>query len=60
MAVSLFDVIGPVMGGPSGPHSAGAVRLGNVARRLGYTQPRRVEFYLHGCFARTYTGPSNG
>ena len=60
MAVSLFDVIGPVMVGPSSSHTAGAVRLGNVARRLCYTQPRRVEFYLHGSFARTYQGHGTG
>lgn len=60
MAVSLFDVIGPIMVGPSSSHTAGAVRLGNVARRLCYTQPRRVEFYLHGSFARTYQGHGTG
>lgn len=56
VAVSLFDVIGPVMVGPSSSHTAGAVRLGNIARRICQIQPRRVEFYLHGSFARTYQG----
>ena len=60
MAVSLFDVIGPVMVGPSSSHTAGAVRLGNIARRICQTQPRRVEFYLHGSFARTYLGHGTG
>lgn len=60
MAVSLFDVIGPIMVGPSSSHTAGAVRLGNVARSLCSTQPRRVEFYLHGSFAQTYQGHGTG
>lgn len=60
MAVSLFDVIGPVMVGPSSSHTAGAVRLGNIARHLCGAQPRRVEFYLHGSFARTYQGHGTG
>lgn len=60
MGVSLFDVIGPVMVGPSSSHTAGAARLGNIARRLCYTQPRRAEFYLHGSFARTYQGHGTG
>ena len=60
MGVSLFDVIGPIMVGPSSSHTAGAVRLGNVARSLCSTQPRRVEFYLHGSFAQTYQGHGTG
>lgn len=60
MAVSLFDVIGPVMVGPSSSHTAGAARLGNIARNLCRIQPWRVEFYLHGSFARTYQGHGTG
>jgi L-serine dehydratase len=60
VAVSLFDVIGPIMVGPSSSHTAGAVRLGNVARSLCSTQPQRVEFYLHGSFAQTYQGHGTG
>lgn len=60
MSVGLFEVIGPVMVGPSSSHTAGAARLGNIARRLCSRQPRRVEFYLHGSFARTYQGHGTG
>ena len=56
MAVSLFDVIGPVMIGPSSSHTAGAARLGNKARRICGQDLQQVEFYLHGSFARTGKG----
>ncbi|MEW6244013.1 MAG: L-serine ammonia-lyase, iron-sulfur-dependent subunit beta [Bacillota bacterium] len=54
--MSVFDIIGPVMIGPSSSHTAGAVKLGNMARNvIGHT-PERVEIVLHGSFARTYKG----
>ena len=56
MAVSLFDVIGPVMIGPSSSHTAGAARLGNMARRICGLDFQRVEFLLHGSFAQTGKG----
>ena len=56
MAVSLFDVIGPVMIGPSSSHTAGAARLGNMARRICGHEFQNVEFLLHGSFARTGKG----
>ncbi|HWQ75357.1 MAG TPA: L-serine ammonia-lyase, iron-sulfur-dependent subunit beta [Syntrophomonas sp.] len=56
MAVSLFDVIGPVMIGPSSSHTAGAARLGNIARRICGQDFERAEFLLHGSFARTGKG----
>jgi L-serine dehydratase len=56
MAVSLFDVIGPVMIGPSSSHTAGAARLGNMARRICGRDFQKVEFFLHGSFARTGKG----
>lgn len=56
MPVSLFDVIGPVMVGPSSSHTAGAARLGNIARRICGEDFRQVDFYLHGSFAQTYKG----
>lgn len=56
MAVSLFDVIGPVMIGPSSSHTAGAARLGNMARRICGQDFQRVAFYLHGSFAQTGKG----
>lgn len=56
MAISLFDVIGPAMIGPSSSHTAGAARLGNMARRICGQNFQRVEFYLHGSFAHTGIG----
>lgn len=55
MATGIFDVIGPVMVGPSSSHTAGAVRLGNIARCVGESFVR-VDFFLHGSFAETYKG----
>ena len=56
MSVGLFDIIGPVMVGPSSSHTAGAVRLGNIARRIAGEDFKQVDFYLHGSFAQTYQG----
>ena len=42
---SIFDIIGPVMVGPSSSHTAGAVRIGNVARAILNSEPTRVLFY---------------
>jgi len=51
-----LDMIGPVMVGPSSSHTAGACRLGLLARYLLGEKPRRVEFGLHGSFAKTGKG----
>ncbi len=56
MAVSLFDVVGPVMIGPSSSHTAGAARLGNMARRICGHGFQKVELLLHGSFAHTGKG----
>lgn len=53
---SIFDIIGPVMVGPSSSHTAGAVRIGNVARIILGEKPTKVLFYLFGSFADTYKG----
>lgn len=53
---SLFEIIGPVMVGPSSSHTAGAVRLGNIARLINEAEPKKVLFYLFGSFAETYKG----
>lgn len=53
---SAFDVIGPVMIGPSSSHTAGAVRLGLLARRLLGVPPQRAAIGLHGSFAATGRG----
>ncbi len=52
----LFDVLGPVMTGPSSSHTAGAVRIGLTARRLLGGEPAGAEILLHGSFAATGRG----
>jgi L-serine dehydratase len=54
--VSLLDIIGPVMVGPSSSHTAGACRIGLFARALLGGQPESARIELHGSFARTGTG----
>lgn len=55
--MNVFDIIGPVMIGPSSSHTAGAVRLGRVADKLIDGRPlKRVEITLSGSFAQTYRG----
>ncbi|MDQ6831459.1 MAG: L-serine ammonia-lyase, iron-sulfur-dependent subunit beta [Gemmatimonadota bacterium] len=54
--VSLLDIIGPVMVGPSSSHTAGACRLGLLARGLVGGTPERAQIELHGSFARTGEG----
>lgn len=53
---SVFDIIGPVMIGPSSSHTAGAARIGRVARDLFRRQPKWVKIHLYGSFAETYRG----
>lgn len=53
---SLFDIIGPVMVGPSSSHTAGAVRLGQIARAILGAQPESARIALHGSFALTGRG----
>ena len=52
----VFDIIGPIMVGPSSSHTAGAARLGLVARRLCGEPVEKAVFYMHGSFAETYPG----
>ena len=55
--MNVFDIIGPVMIGPSSSHTAGAVRLGRVANKLMDSRtPSQVEITLSGSFAQTYRG----
>jgi L-serine dehydratase len=54
--VSLLDIIGPVMVGPSSSHTAGACRLGLLARGLVGGTPETALVELHGSFARTGEG----
>jgi len=53
---SLFDIIGPVMVGPSSSHTAGAVRLGLLGRSILGEEVRRARLTLHGSFAQTGKG----
>lgn len=52
----IFDVIGPVMVGPSSSHTAGAVRIGLISRRLLGERPVKAEITLYGSFAATGKG----
>lgn len=54
--MDLFDLIGPVMIGPSSSHTAGAARIGLTARMLLGEEAVRAEIGLHGSFAKTYRG----
>lgn len=54
--MNVFDIIGPVMIGPSSSHTAGAVRIGRITRELLKNTPVRADILLSGSFARTYQG----
>jgi len=54
--MSVFDIIGPRMVGPSSSHTAGALRLGLLARAVLGRRPDRARVGLHGSFATTYRG----
>lgn len=53
---SVFDIIGPIMIGPSSSHTAGAVRIGKIVSSIFGEQPTEVEFQLFHSFAKTYRG----
>lgn len=53
---SVFDIIGPVMIGPSSSHTAGAARIGRVARSLFGREPKWAYVSFYGSFAKTYKG----
>ncbi|RVU55642.1 L-serine ammonia-lyase, iron-sulfur-dependent subunit beta [Anaerosphaera multitolerans] len=53
---SAFDVLGPIMVGPSSSHTAGACRIANTAQKICGNDFKSVEFLLHGSFALTYKG----
>ena len=54
--MNIFDILGPVMVGPSSSHTAGAVRIGLIARQLLGSTPEKAEIYFHGSFADTGHG----
>lgn len=53
---SVFEIIGPIMIGPSSSHTAGAVRIGKIARQILTEKPQCAEITLYGSFAKTYKG----
>lgn len=53
---SVFDIIGPVMVGPSSSHTAGAARIGKMARIVLGSEPTWARIHLYGSFAKTYKG----
>ncbi len=54
--MDIFDILGPVMVGPSSSHTAGAVRIGSMARTLLNSPPVKAAIHLHGSFADTGLG----
>ena len=54
--MGIFDIMGPVMVGPSSSHTAGAVRIGLMTRKLLGEKPASAELLLHGSFAATGRG----
>ncbi len=56
LMINVFDILGPVMIGPSSSHTAGATRIGRVTRALLGAPAVRADILLHGSFAKTYRG----
>lgn len=54
--MNLFDILGPVMVGPSSSHTAGAVRIGLVTKKLLGSIPKKADIVLSGSFAATGIG----
>lgn len=53
---SVFDIVGPNMIGPSSSHTAGAVRIGQLAQKLFGQVPEQASVHFYGSFAQTYRG----
>ncbi|GAB6137956.1 L-serine ammonia-lyase, iron-sulfur-dependent subunit beta [Halanaerobaculum tunisiense] len=54
--LSAFNTLGPIMVGPSSSHTAGAVRIGNLAKEIVGNKLKEIKIYLHGSFKETYHG----
>ncbi|KMO85609.1 serine dehydratase [Megasphaera cerevisiae DSM 20462] len=54
--MGVFDVVGPVMIGPSSSHTAGAARIGLMAREILDDEPVEAQLTVYGSFAKTYKG----
>lgn len=55
-SASIFDIIGPVIIGPSSSHTAGAVKIGLLSRKIYRENPQKVKFVLYNSFAKTGKG----
>ncbi|WP_277251387.1 L-serine ammonia-lyase, iron-sulfur-dependent subunit beta [Peptoniphilus vaginalis] len=53
---SSFEILGPIMVGPSSSHTAGACKIAGLAAKICPADYESIEFYLHGSFAFTYKG----
>ena len=54
--MGIFDIVGPVMIGPSSSHTAGAARIGLMARKILKDDPVKADITVYGSFAKTYKG----
>lgn len=54
--MNIFDILGPVMVGPSSSHTAGVVRIGNVVWKIFGETPTFIKIGFYGSFAKTYVG----
>ena len=54
--MNILDIVGPVMVGPSSSHTAGAVKIGQIARKLLGEEVKEAKLYLHGSFLATGKG----
>ena len=54
--MDVFDIIGPIMIGPSSSHTAGACRIGKYARSILGEAVQKADIYFSGSFAKTYRG----
>lgn len=54
--MNVFDIIGPIMIGPSSSHTAGAARLGKIALAIFGYPVKKAEITLYGSFAKTHKG----
>ena len=58
--MNIFDIIGPVMVGPSSSHTAGAAKIGYISRKLMGEEIVKAEILLYGSFLATGKGNQNG
>ncbi|MDD6727670.1 MAG: L-serine ammonia-lyase, iron-sulfur-dependent subunit beta [Eubacteriales bacterium] len=54
--MDLFDIVGPIMVGPSSSHTAGAVKIGSISRKLLGEDVVKADIYFHGSFHATGKG----